>query len=163
TLSLLWEIAFLLFSYIILIGPVRLVIVRRLKRRDWNWRIILGSILAFSLLTYGLAYYQQRPSINSISFIQLDQGGSSAHVTTYLSVCTPGHGDFQVHLPARGLVQPLDSTPFQTNVGTASSSGQATFAPGQQQTDINLQDLGLWSLHPFVSERDQQVHGGFSS
>ncbi len=163
TLFLLWEIAFLLLCYIILIGPVRLVIVTRLKRRDWNWRIILSSVLVFSLLTYGLAYYQQRASINSISFIQLDQGGSSAHVTTYLSVFTPGQGNFQVHLPARGLVQPLDSAPFQTNAGTASSNAQTTIAPGQGQTDINLQDLGLWTLHPFVSERDQQVHGGFSS
>ncbi len=163
TLFLLWEIAFLLLSYIILIGPVRLVIVRRLKRRDWNWRIILSSVLVFSLLTYGLAYYQQRASINSISFIQLDQGGSSAHVTTYLSIFTPNHGDFQVHLPARGLVQPLDSAPFQTNAGTASSNGQTTIAPGQQQTDINLQAPGLWTLHPFVSERDQQVQGGLSS
>jgi hypothetical protein len=163
TLFLLVEIAFLLLSYIILIGPVRLVIVRRLKRPDWNWRVILSSVLVFSLLTYGLAYYQQRASINSISFIQLDQGGSSAHVTTYLSVFTPGRGNFQVHLPARRLVQPINSAPFLTNAGTASSNDQTTIAPGRQETNVNLQDTGLWTLHPFVSEGDQQVYGGLSS
>ena len=163
TLLLLWEVAFLLLCYIILIGPVRLVMVRRLKRPDWNWRVILSSALVFSLLTYGLAYYQQRASINSISFIQLDQGGSSAHVTTYLGVFIPGQGNFQVHLPARSLVQPIDSAPFQTNAGIASSNEQTTLAPGWQETDVNLRNIGLWTLHPFVSEGDQQVYGGLSS
>ena len=163
TLFLLWELAFLLLGYIILVGPVRLVIIRRLKRPDWNWRIILSSVLVFSLFTYGLAYYQQRASINSVSLIQLDQGGSSAHVTTYFSVFIPGQGDFQVHIPAGSLVQPIVSAPFQANTGTANNDAQTTIVAGQQQTDVNLQNIGLWTLNPFVSEGDQQVHGGLSS
>ena len=163
TLFLLWELAFLLLGYIILIGPVRLVIVRRLKRPDWNWRIILSCTLVFSLLTYGLAYYQQRASLNSISLIQLDQGGSSAHVTTYFSVFIPGQGDFQVHIPAGSLVQPIVGAPFQVSSGTANNDAQTTIVAGQQETDVNLQNIGLWTLNPFVSEGDQQVHGGLSS
>jgi len=163
SLILLWELAFLLLVYIILIGPVRLVVIRRLKRPDWNWRIILSSVLVFSLFTYGLAYYQQRASINSVSVIQLDQGGSSAHVTTYFSVFIPGQGDFQVHIPAGSLVQPIVSAPFQVNSGTANNNSETTIVAGQQETDVNLQNIGLWTLNPFVSESDQQVHGGLSS
>ena len=50
-------ILILLLSYIVVLGPVRFLLVRRLKRRDWSWRITLIAILVFSLLSYGLALY----------------------------------------------------------------------------------------------------------
>src|SRR5712692_5764174 len=163
TLFSLWEPAFLLLGYIIPVGLLLVMIIRRLKQPAWKWRLSLTCVLIFSLFTCGLAYYQQRASINSVSLIQLDQGGSSAHVTTYFSVFIPGQGDFQVHIPAGSLVQPIVGAPFQANTGTANNDAQTTIVAGQQQTDVNLQNIGLWTLNPFVSEGEQQVHGGLSS
>jgi hypothetical protein len=161
TLFPIWELLFLLLGYIILIGPVRLLIVKRLKLPTWSWRIVLSGVVVFSLLTYGLANYQKGASINSISIIQLNQGGQFAHVTTFFSVSTPGQGDFQLHIPARTLAQPVIDQPFQVDSRVVSNSDyHPAFTVGQNETDVDLPDVGSWSLRGIVSEGDQKLGGG---
>ncbi len=41
----------LLFCYILVLGPIRFLLVKRLKGHYWSWRIILSSIVIFSLLS----------------------------------------------------------------------------------------------------------------
>src|SRR5260370_3228445 len=89
TLFPIWELLFLLLGYIILIGPVRLLIVKRLKLPTWSWRIVLSGAVIFSLLAYGLAYSHRGASINSISIIQLNQVAQFAHATTMFTASTP--------------------------------------------------------------------------
>jgi hypothetical protein len=164
TLFPIWELLFLLLGYIILIGPVRLLIVKRLKLPTWSWRIVLSGVVVFSLLTYGLANYQKGASINSISIIQLNQGGQFAHVTTFFSVSTPGQGDFQLHIPARTLAQPVIDQPFQVDSRVVSNSDyHPAFTVGQNETDVDLPDVGSWSLRGIVSEGDQKLGGGLLS
>src|SRR5207244_10341482 len=82
----------LLLGYILVLGPVRFLIVRQLKRRDWSWRITLITVLVFSLLSYGLALQQKGTAVlsDTASIMRLGRPGtagsanSSAHTTTYL-------------------------------------------------------------------------------
>ena len=158
-----WELVFLLLGYLILIGPVRLFIVKKLKRPTWSWRFILSGVVVFSLLTYGLAYTQKRTTVNSISIIQLNQGGQLAHMTTFYSVLIPNRGDFQLQIPARALVQPVTDASFQSDARLSSSDYHPTFTVGQDETSVFLPDAGSWALHPIVSEGDQKLQGGLSS
>ncbi|GCE20274.1 DUF7408 domain-containing protein [Dictyobacter kobayashii] len=78
-----WLILILLLSYVIILGPLRLLLIRAFKRRDWSWRIVLGTIVVFTLLSYGLALQQKGSSIinSSITLVQLnapDKTGTSA-------------------------------------------------------------------------------------
>jgi len=163
TLLPVWEFLVLLLGYIILIGPVCFLIVKRLKRPAWNWRIVLSNILIFSLLTYGLAYFQKEASINSISIIQLNQGGNFAHVTTFYSALIPDQGKIQVNIPARSLTQPIAKELFLSDSGASNSDEQAAITVGQNETTVNLLHAGGWSLYPIVSEADQKAHGGLVS
>jgi hypothetical protein len=158
-----WELVFSLLGYMILIGPVRFFIVKRLKRPDWNWRIILSNVVVFSLLTYGLAYSQRGASINSISIIQLNQSGNFAHTTTFFSAFIPGEGNFQLHLPARSLAQPIINTLFQGDPREPAIDESTIITVGQNETTINLLNIGSWTLHPIVTEADQKLHGGLLS
>ena len=160
TLLPVWALIFLLLGYIILIGPLRLALLKWLKRPAWSWRIVLAAAVVFSLLTYGLAFYQRGASINTISLVQLNQGGQSAHVTTFFSIFAPGQGDVQVHVPGEVLAQPIINEPFQVDDRVSNNSYHMTFTASQDGTTINLPDAGSWTLHPLVSEGDQQVQGG---
>jgi len=160
TLLPVWALIFLLIGYIVLIGPVRLFILKKLKRPAWSWRIILAGAVVFSFLTYGLAFYQRGASINSISIVQFNQGGQSAHVTTFFSIFAPGQGAVQVHIPGVVQAQPIINDPFQQD---SRVTNDATFTTAQNGTTISLPDAGTWTLHPIVSEGDQQVQGGLRS
>lgn len=162
-----WTLAILLAGYILVIGPLRLLLVRFLKRRDWSWRIVLSSIVIFSLLSYGLAYKEKGTSIlsDSITIAQLGQNGLPASVTTYVGVFVPNEGNFQVHISGNGLVQPSpDNLPsFQGQPINPTAESPATIAPAQNGNDVNLQDVTIWTLHAILSQQDRQVHKGLVS
>ena len=164
-----WILVALLLGYIIVIGPMRFFFVLtkskgdRRKRADWNWRIIASSIVVFSLLTYGLVYIQKRPTINSISIIQINQGSTTAHDTNFFSSFIPDDGNFQIHVPAISLAQPITNTFFQNDLGVPDADENIGIIVGQNETNINLQNASPWTLHRFVSEADQKLQGSLLS
>jgi len=127
---------------------------------------MLSSIIVFSLLTYGLAIHQNGTSIvsNSVSVLRLNEGESSAHITTYIGIFAPNQGNYQVHIPGEDLVQPaLDE---QFNSGPSPSDAgqqQTTITSGQDGVDVNLQGGNTGLLRPLLADGYQQVHGGISS
>lgn len=163
-----WILAVLLIGYILILGPVRMIIIRWRKRRDWGWRIVLSSVVVFSLVTYGLALQQKGTSIvsNRITIMQLSQGGSVAHVMTYLGIFVPNQGDYHVHIPGDGLVQPSPDQYYQyggSGVDTSNQAQNTTITPAQDGTDVNLQGVDIWTLRSIVSEQNTQVTGGIVS
>jgi hypothetical protein len=152
-----WLILALLLGYVAVLGPVRLVLVRFLKQRDWSWRITLSAIVIFSALGYTLALQQKGTSIvsSSISILQLgqpDAHGTPAHATTYVGVYLPSQGNFQVNIPGSNLVQTY----------TESSSAQglpATIVSAENGTSVKLQGTNTWSLRTLVTKQDRHVSG----
>jgi hypothetical protein len=163
-----WGTLAILFTcFILVLGPVRLLLVGRLKRRDWSWRIVLSSIVIFTLLSYGLAFKAKGTSIlsNSITIAQLGQNGSPASIRTYLGIFVPNEGDFRVYIPGNGLVQPSPDNPslFQGQPTSPSEQSPATATPVQGGNDVNLQDVNSWTLHAILAERERQMHKGLVS
>lgn len=171
TFPSIWFILVLLLGYILVLGPIRALLVRRLKQRDWSWRITLIAIVVFSLLSYGLALQQKGTSIisSTVSVIRLSQPDtigttgtvtSTAHTTTYVGVFVPSQGDFHVHIAGDELVQPAN-TGFYYNRG--SSPQMTTITPTQSSTDVDLQSVNIWTLHTVMSTHDTQIQGGIVS
>jgi hypothetical protein len=157
-----WIIGLLLFGYIVVIGPAHILVVRRLKRPQWGWRIIMSSIVIFSLLSYGLSFYRRGASLldNSISIVQLNANGSSAHITTYHGIFVPTQGDFQVHFPGNSLALPLPNQLVPAAPIFTEDDPRATIIPASNGERVNLPDLGIWPFHALISEQDRQLHGG---
>jgi hypothetical protein len=164
-----WYLVILLLGYIIILGPIRYFFVLtqskgdRRRRASWNWRIIISSIIVFSLLTYGLVYIQKRPTINSISVIQINQGDNTAHITNFFSSFIPDNGNAHIKLPVKGLAQPITYSFVQDDPVIFSTGQNIDFSFGQHETNIKLQNATPWTFHRFVSESDQKLQGGLQS
>ncbi len=162
-----WTLAILFAGYLLVLGPVRLLLVGKLRRRDWSWRIVMSSIVIFTLLSYGLAFKEKGTSIlgNSITIAQLGQNGSPASIRTYLGIFVPHEGDFQVFIPGNGLVQPSPDnlSLFQGELTSPTEQSPATVTPVQGGTDVSLQDVNKWTLHAILSEQERQIHKGLLS
>ncbi|GHO84685.1 DUF7408 domain-containing protein [Dictyobacter formicarum] len=164
-----WLILILLLSYILILGPLRLLLIRAFKRRDWSWRIVLATIAVFTLLSYGLALQQKGSAIinSSITLIQLntpDKTGSSGHATTFLGVFVPSQGDFQVHVPGASLVQPADPNGYVDPAYRGTSNNQQSiYTVGSNGTDIDLQGVDIWTTRSLVAQRDMHTSGGITS
>ncbi len=164
-----WILFIFLLGYIIVLGPIRFFYVLnkskgdRRKRANWNWRIISTSIVVFSLLTYGFVYIQKRPVINSISVIQLNQGGNTTHVTNFYSTFIPDNGNLQIHVTANSLAQPITNTFFQGDSSVQNADQNVGISVGRDETNINIQNASPWTFHRYVSEADQKLQGGLFS
>ncbi len=164
-----WLILAILLSYILLLGPIRLLLVRRLKKRDWSWRIVLTTIVIFTLLSYGLALQQKGTAIvnSSISVIQLnrpDATGSAEHITTYIGVFVPSQGDFIVHIPGDNLVQSSNQVQYQSYPYRAQTTAQQTIVQSVATgTDVDLKGVDIWTARTLISKNDRHTAGGITS
>lgn len=153
-----WILVILLLSYMIVIGPVRFWIVKHYHiARWWNWRIFLSSTIIFSLLSYGLASYLQGSSLinNSVTLIQLNQGGNYAHLTSYMGLFVPQQNDLTLNFPANTLAQPLSSQFLnQAAVPYVQDDPPATINEDAAASSLSLHDLNNWTFHPIVSQQD---------
>ena len=155
-----WLLLFLFIGYLLILGPIRWLIIHRTKQRRWNWRIILGAIVIFTLLNYAVAFYQERASIfsNSVSIIQLTGDSSFAHSTTYYGVYvpfTPANSTIQVQLPGSSLVQPY--------VDASQQSEQAAITANPEATQVKISDANVRLLDAFQSEQDISLQGSIIS
>jgi uncharacterized membrane protein len=152
-----------LCGYALILGPVRLLIIRRLKYpQKWRLSLFLGIVFLFSFLAYNLTSYQRNASIvdDSVSIIQMTQDGLAAHVTTYSGIFVPNSGDFHLHLPGNNLTQPLANQFILNNRSLlAKKDLPASIEADGNDTQVTLQGLGAWTLHHTISEQDIHVQG----
>jgi hypothetical protein len=155
-----WILLFLFLCYLLILGPVRWLIIRRTKMRQWSWRIILGAIIVFTLLNYAVAFYQGRASIfnNSVSILQLNGQSSFAHSTTYLGVYVPfvpANSTVQVQLPGGSLVQAY--------VDGSQQSEQADITAIPQATQVQISDTNIKYVDAFEADQDIAIQGSIVS
>lgn len=162
-----WIIVVLLLGYVVVLGPIRMLIMRRLKRPQlWGWRIFTASALLFSFLSFGLAYYQKGAALtdNSISLVRLNQGASSAHMTTYMGIYVPYQGEYTLHMPAGSLIEPVpNSLLLNSPLNMAGGDEHTNFTYSSNSTSMQMVNPGPWTFHPTIIEQDRQLHGGLST
>ena len=162
-----WILGLLLAGYLLILGPLRFLVMVRLKRRDWNWRIVLSAIVVFSLLTYAVAYRQKSNTVvsNSFSVAQYGLRGAPASITTYQGIFVPNQGAFQIHVPGNELVQlSPDSLPSQQGEIASPTEASPTgivMTPGG--ADLTLQDVNIWTLHALLEQQNRQLPGALTS
>jgi hypothetical protein len=160
-----WVIGFLLLGYLLIIGPVRLLIVRRLKRPQWGWRIVMSGILVFSLLALLLSFYQHGAALldNSISIVQINADGSPAHITTYHGIFDPNETNFELRLPANDLALPISDFIQPGSPVFSEDDLPSTITPTSNTENVDLPNAGIWPFHALVSEQDRRLFGGISA
>src|SRR4249920_756705 len=75
----------------------------------------------------------------------------------------PDDGNFQIHVPAYSLTQPITDTFLQSEPDIPNIDENISIIVGQNETNINLQNASPWTLHRFVSEADQKLQGSLLS
>ncbi len=154
--SIRW-LGLLLGLYIVLVGPLNYLVLRRLRHLDWAWITIPVLTLVFSLTGYGLGY-QLRGSdviINQISIIPLANGSSRAPARTYIGLFSPSRQQYSVEVSGNALISPLSIGQAMGWDSTSSyySSGSSTLNVLQGNPAL-VRNLGVnqWAMQTFQAE-----------
>jgi hypothetical protein len=157
----------LLLLYVLMLGPIRVLIVRGLKQpKQWAWHIALITILVFSPLSYTVATSQRNAALtdNTISLIQLTGGGSLAHILTYHGLMTPDQGTVQLQIANKSVALPL-SSPLEAKTPLPGPKNDipVSVVTANNQTALSLPGGQRWDYHPLLSERDTGLSGALTS
>ncbi|HZM73747.1 MAG TPA: hypothetical protein VFC71_10290 [Candidatus Polarisedimenticolia bacterium] len=108
----------LLGGYILLIGPVNYLILKRLDRREWAWITMPALIVVFAVAAYGYGALLRGVDVivNEISIVRgaVDAPEGSAQV--YLGIFSPTRGSYLLEVPGGALLSaPISGDQFSTD------------------------------------------------
>ncbi len=96
-------LAGLLLAYIVLVGPVTYLVLRRFDRQAWGWVAAPAITLIFTGLTYGVGYLQRGGDVllASVNLIELlDDDGDVARVRSFVGLFSPERRSYSLHVAA---------------------------------------------------------------
>jgi hypothetical protein len=96
----------LLLGYILLIGPINYLVLRRLDRREWAWVTIPLAVVGFTVAAYaiGATLRGSEVIVNQLAIVRAAPGTDAAQAQVYLGVFSPGRGTYEVGVPGGALL-----------------------------------------------------------
>ena len=96
----------LLFGYILLVGPVNYMVLRRLDRREWAWVTVPALIAVFTVGSFGIGSLLRGSDviIHEVAVVRGSAGTDQATVQSYLGIFSPSRATFQVRVPGDALL-----------------------------------------------------------
>ena len=105
----------LLGAYILLIGPVNYLVLKRLDRREWAWITMPLLIVVFAVGAYGFgaALRGSNVIINEVAIVRGAPGTTDGTAQVYLGVFSPSRETYQLTVPGGALLSaPLSGDAF---------------------------------------------------
>jgi len=96
----------LLLGYILLIGPVNYLVLRRLDRREWAWVTMPLLVVGFTLAAYSIGFVLRGTEVivNQVALVRAAPGTDAAQAQVYLGVFSPTRGSYEVGVPGGALL-----------------------------------------------------------
>jgi hypothetical protein len=138
----------LLAGYIVLIGPVNYLVLRRLDRRELAWITMpaLIGIFAVSAYLFGTALRGTDLIVNEVAIVRGAPGATEGTAQVYLGIFSPSRGTYQVQVPGGALLAaPINGDFFGGNAGALD------VVQGDPSLVRNL-DVGFGSLRTIRAE-----------
>jgi hypothetical protein len=107
-----WEICGFLTLYIVVVGPVNYLVLRRFKRRHLAWFTIPAIVLVFTAATY-VAGYQLRGDqavLHRLAVVEVWPGDDRAHVEQLVGLFSPRRTSYAMTFQPGVLARPLPYT-----------------------------------------------------
>lgn len=111
----------LLFGYIVLVGPVNYLVLRKLDRREWAWVTVPVLIVVFTAGSFGIGTLMRGSDVvvNELAIVRGAPATESATVQSYLGIFSPSRAVFQVRVPGDALIAaPINGDVFGSGVAT---------------------------------------------
>ena len=112
----------LLFGYIILVGPVNYLVLRRIDRREWAWVTVPALIVVFTAGSFGIGALMRGSDVivHEVGIVRGAPATTAATVQSYLGIFSPSRSTYQVRVPGDALLSsPMNGDVFGTGTSTA--------------------------------------------
>ena len=96
----------LLFGYIVLVGPMNYLVLRRFDKREWAWFTVPALIVVFTAGSFAIGGLLRGSEVivHEVAIVRGAPGTDSAVAQSYLGVFSPTRGSYQVRVPGDALL-----------------------------------------------------------
>jgi hypothetical protein len=156
-------LALLLGVYIVLVGPVNYLVLRRFRKLDWGWVTIPALTLLFAIGAFGVSN-QLRGSdliLNQVSVVDFSQEGTPREMETVVGLFSPTRGTFDLQLPEAALVIPVSNAydPFSP----AGGAGTNVEIVDSNPVEVRGVDINQGALQAFAIQSPAPAEWGIDS
>jgi hypothetical protein len=110
----------LLFGYILLVGPVNYLVLRRLDKREWAWFTVPALIVVFTAGSFGIGGLMRGSEVivHEVGIVRGAPGTDAAVASSYLGVFSPNRGTYQARVQGDALLSsPMNGEFFGNGTG----------------------------------------------
>jgi len=147
-----WLVGCFLGLYVLVIGPLNYVILRRIKRTVWAWFTIPACIVLFSAGAYltGFQIRGRRVIVSQVSIIRAWAGQPVAGVDSYVALFSPRRGTYQVEVEGTPLVSRLPET-YVTRMDTGSLNVQQGDPVAVRDLRVDVGEMRGFTAQTYVT------------
>lgn len=122
-------------GYILLIGPISYLVLRRMDRRELAWVTAPILVLVFSACSYGIGAAAKGGDVilNEIALVRTSSHGTTATVETYAGIFSPNRSTYDVaidHDALLGRLQPNNGFGQEPNSTAVADQGRPSTLRG---------------------------------
>jgi hypothetical protein len=145
----------LLVGYIVLIGPVNYVVLRRLDRREWAWISMPLLVVGFAVAAYGYGSALRGSDliVNEVAIATGAAGATEGRSHAYVGVFSPSRGTYELTLPGG----PLVATPLSDFFGSIEAGAASLDVLQGDPARIRGLSIGFGTLRAFRAEMPTSV------
>jgi hypothetical protein len=121
----------LIAAYIVIIGPINYIVLRRLDRRELAWITMPVLVVAFAAAAFGYGALLRGTdvAVNEVAIVRGAPDATEATAQVYFGVFSPTRSTYRVDLPQGPLLaSPMTSDPFGLGTGGSLDILQGTGA-----------------------------------
>jgi hypothetical protein len=142
----------ILGAYILIIGPINYLVLKRLDRRELAWITMPVLVLAFAAVSFGYGAVLRGTDVvvNEVAIVRGAPDATQATAQVYFGVFSPTRSTYRVDLPQGALLaSPITGDPF--GLGTATLDIVQGTGPEEPSAVRNL-TVGTGSLRVVRAE-----------
>lgn len=156
----------LVAAYIVLVGPVTFLVLRRLDRQALGWVVVPTLTLVFAALTFGLGYAQRGGEVvfNQVTLLEpADGGAGEARARTFLGVFSPAHRAYSLPVidhaggPVTPLLRPISvQGPWDSSPPAGRGVYVQALPVGVEARDF---EVAQWSMRALAADSTASLAG----
>ena len=96
----------LLVGYVVAVGPLNYLVLRRRDRREWAWLTMPATILVFAIGAYGIGVFMKGGDavVNQLAVVHGATGTDRGLAQVYVGVYSPSRAEFDVRVGGDALL-----------------------------------------------------------
>jgi hypothetical protein len=146
-------LAAFMFIYILLVGPINYVILKRMRRAELAWVTIPIMVAIFAAVAYFIGLQSKGGELLTIrgNVVHTTPGLDTAETQQYLGVFSPIRRTYRLQVGSESLASEIN--PYGYDYGSSSANGKPPVVlASSSSTTIEDVNVNTWSLRSFMAE-----------